>query len=169
MGYCEVEDLLIGDMPVGASTPRQKYIDDATDEIDSAIGVRYITPLNLTESDPETEWENPIPRHIRLHIKRIASHLASGRLILAISAGGEDYQLQAYGRSLVEQALGALKEIVSGMLDLEGAVENPSNVDSRPRGPVGQFADSESLVDRFYQFTGGQYPGALPNAITPGR
>ena len=94
MAYSEVGDLLIGDMPVGVLTSKQKFVDDATNEIDSYIGVRYVTPLSLADTDPSTGWPNAIPRHVRLHISRINNHLASGRLILAVAAGGEDQRVR---------------------------------------------------------------------------
>lgn len=169
MTYSQVTDLLIGDIPVSVLTSKQKFVDDATDEVDSYIGVRYETPLSLGDTDASTGWPNPIPRHVRLHISRIANHLASGRLILAVSAGGEDFQVQAYGRSLIEEAIAALVQIRDGHYDIEGAVPNPTKDEQRPRGPVLAGVDSESLVDGFYEFTSGRQPHqTIPNRLYPG-
>ena len=168
MAYSKVEDLLIGDMPVGVLTSKQKFVNDATNEIDSYIGVRYETPLNLEDTDPDTGWPNPIPRHVRLHIARINNHLASGRLILAVSAGGEDFQVQAYGRSLIEEAVLALRQIQDGSYDIEGAVQNPTEGEQRPRGPIIHNDDSESLIEGFYSLVSGRQPHqSLPNHLTP--
>ena len=145
--YSTVADLLIGDMPVAVGFSKQKFVDDAADEVDSVLGRRYVTPLDVSES-------SQIPRHARLFVKRVANHLASGRLILALAAGGEDQALHAYGWHLVKNATEALAQIASGEYDLTGAPEVPGG-DAANAGPSIQNVDASSGVEAFYQNGGG--------------
>lgn len=163
--YSAVGDLLTGDMPFSSSLDPAKFVQDATDEVDSYIGMRYATPLDLADtvgSDP-----NPIARPARLLIKRIANFLASGRLILAQSMGGEDKQVQAYGQSLIVEALAALKQIVTGAVPITGAEPPPGgSTDVNEIAIIN--ADSASAVDVFYKYAMPVDPwGALIDSQLP--
>lgn len=152
--YAAETDLLVGDVAIPATVSREKFLRDASAEADSYIGRRYLVPLNLDDTDPVSGMPNPIPLYFRSEVKRIVAHLASGRLILAMAAGGEDYQLQAYGRSLVTGALTALQAIADGTVVIPGASLS-EHYSETPRGPVwSSGADAESGVDAFYDFTG---------------
>lgn len=143
MAYSETEDLLIGDLPLSGVVDPEKYIQDATDEIDSYIGNVYTTPLDVSDT-------SSIARHSRLLIKRICNHLSTGRLILAVASPSEDTQLHAYGASLVQNALEALVLIAEGKVLLEGAPSSDTNETVRVTTPLIYNKDTESQVEAFY-------------------
>lgn len=146
MTYCEVEDLLLGNIPVPSTAG--KYVQQAADEMDSHLGLQYVTPVVLDEG-------NPKQRPGFLLLKRINSWLATGRLVLALDAGGEDDQLHQYGKKLVDDCMKALEEIVSGNIQLPGA--EPVNPDAgSSNGPVASFADDQSLVEGYAAVFGNQ-------------
>ena len=142
--YSTVADLLIGDMPVAVGFSKQKFVDDAADEVDSVLGRRYVTPIDVSDT-------SAVPRHARLFVKRVANHLASGRLILALAAGGEDQALHAYGWSLVKNATDALGLIASGEYDIDGAQPAEGTGDTANVGASIQNVDATSGVEAFYQ------------------
>lgn len=146
MAYCTVADLLIGDIPTGGALDPAKYVNDAADEIDSNIGFRYNTPVIS------------ILRPVVLLLKRINAHLASGRMILAATISAEGEQLNAYGQSLVADAMLAIEAIASGEMALPGATINTDTV--VPVDPLEPLAapilinnlDPASHVESFYSF-----------------
>lgn len=109
MAYAEVGDLLLGDLQLGSSVNPQDWVDRAADEIDSHIGLRYETPVDIGE----------LTRPSMLRLKRLNAHLATGRLLLSVDNGDDD--LHAYGNSLVQGALQELVGIENGMTDLPNA------------------------------------------------
>ena len=144
--YSTTADLLIGNIPLPATLTPQKYVDDAADEIDSIIGFRYVTPIDMSEL-------GTVPKPARLLLKRVSNWLATGRIILAVDAAGEDVQLHAYGLRLIEDATVTLRAIADGTVFLEGA---PTIADSDEatlglrRAPQIGNLDSESQVEAFY-------------------
>jgi hypothetical protein len=155
MAYSAVGDLLIGDIPL---PPRfgdgTKFIDMATDEIDSQIGHIYVTPIELEDI--------PANRPARLLLKKINNFIASGRMILDMAMAGEDRELQAYGKSLLREGLDLLGKISSGKIELPAVLINPTPASDS--GPVVLNEDPESLVEGFYQV----YSHGVPR-ITPMR
>lgn len=151
--YSTTTDLLLGDLPISMSVNKQKFVDDAADEIDSIIGVRYQTPIDVSDT-------SQVPRYARLFIKRVANNLATGRLILAVAAGGEDSQVHAYGWSLVQSSLDALKQIADGTYDIVNAAPTDPNQSTRVTGPVIAGGDATSGVDAFYGAVSA-YPSSL--------
>lgn len=148
-GYCQTTDLLIASnfpMPVGFSL--QKYVNDAADEIDIAIGRLYKTPVLLQGAEAMEKYATTLT-----FLQRLNAHLATGRIIMSIAAPGEDGQLNAYGWSLVQNAQQLLLEIKDGEIVLEGAPSNSNTTDdetvSTPRMVVANL-DSESGVEHFY-------------------
>ena len=143
MAYCEVIDLLIGDLPTSAALNPQKYVNDAADEIDSKIGFVYTTPINI---DPT----GTTPRPVVLLLKRLNAHLATGRMILAATIIAEDTQLNAYGKAMVVDAELTISHIAAGQLILDGAI--PSGLTALPAAHVPMILnkDPESAVDAFY-------------------
>lgn len=139
MAYSTTEDLLLGDIPV--PTDAGKYIDDAADEIDSKLGLRYQTPIMVSDS-PETRVTNLI-------LKRINNWLASGRLIVAKAASGEIQYQHAYGRQLITDAEAALNQIASGDMILPGAAFINAD-DKGVSGPIIANVDAASGVEAFY-------------------
>jgi phage gp36-like protein len=147
--YCEVQDLQTGNIPAPSAPNKtlEKYIEEAADEIDSHIGLRYSTPVVADET--------PVTRPVKLLLKRLNAWLASGRFILAADSGGEDDQVHQFGLYLVTQALAALEAISSGKIVLPG-IPLVEEEDSKETGPLAAFQDSESQVEGFASVFG--YP-----------
>lgn len=143
MAYCEIVDLLIGDLPTSVALSPQKYVDDAADEIDSKIGFVYETPIPVETTDPT-------PRPVVLLLKRLNAHLATGRMVLAATLISEDKQLNAYGLSLVADCELTIAQIAAGQLILDGVT--PGGLTSFPAAhvPLISNVDSESNVNAFY-------------------
>ena len=149
MAYCETTDLLIGDTRLPGYVDPQKYVNAAADEMDSAIGFQYVTPINLV-----TEGEaGAVNRPTMLLLKTINSWLASGRILLTISRSGEDNTLDALGKYYVSTALQRINDIVNDKIVLVGATQTPQNPSFT--GPTIVNAEEKSLVDMFY---GGMNP-----------
>lgn len=150
--YAVTADLLLGNVPVPADA--QKYLDAAAEEIDSKIGFRYATPV-VADTSPEQ-------RPVGLLLKRINAWLATGRIVLAKDAAGEDDQLHQYGQYLVSEATKALDQIVDGSIVLPGV--DLATIDaSKVTGPAGVWGDEESLVEAFSTTFGN------PNTMTLNR
>lgn len=143
MAYCEVIDLLIGDLPTSAALSPQKYVNDASDEIDSKIGFVYTTPIPITAGATT-------PRPVVLLLKRLNAHLATGRMILAATIIAEDKELNAYGKRMVADCELTLVQIATGQLLLDGVI--PSGLNALPLAHVPMILnkDTESAVDAFY-------------------
>jgi hypothetical protein len=138
--YSGEDDLLIGDMPLGSAYPPLKFIDAASDEVDSYLGRMFDVPIDLDEAGAV----------VILTLKRINNWLASGRLIMSVGTAGQDNELHAYGWSLVKQAMDELQAIMSGELTLPGlALIDTASIDSGS-GPTVKNVDPVSRVDAFY-------------------
>lgn len=142
--YCATSDLLTGSIPTPSYLDPDKFVQDAADEIDSHLGFVYGTPFDVSDNPG-----NELVRPARLLLKRLNVWLASGRLLLAAASSGEDDNLHAYAKSLVDGALATLEKINTGEILLEGA---KTLVDQTvaPRGPMWSNPDLESAVDAFY-------------------
>lgn len=137
MSYSEEADLLTGDIGISDNVDLQKVVDDAAEEIDSKIGFVYALPLPFAS----------LPLHQKLLLKQINNKLASGRLILQLSIGGEDTALHAYGLRMVTEAREELMLVANGQVDLDAPrVSTPSNSDG---SPLIHNSDEESAVDIF--------------------
>ena len=141
--YSVIGDILLGDLPIPGYVDKQKYVDDAADEMDSYIGYTYVTPIDMNPA-------GPVIRPARLLLHRIATHLSTGRLVLAIAVASEDKSLHAYGKSLVDDAVAALEKIAGGEIPLTGAVPIVGTT-SPPSGPMIANIDQFSMVEQFYQ------------------
>jgi hypothetical protein len=146
VAYCSAADLLIGNIPVPRGVSAEQYVQAAADEIDAALGQMFETPILI---DPS----NISLRPSTLVLKQINAKLASGRLIMAADAGGQDTQLHAYGLSLVREAQASLTELRSSSDSLPGAVvivaENADDSAGLPR--ILNY-DQTSQVDFFYEY-----------------
>lgn len=139
--YCVENDLLLGNIPTPDAMSKTQFVQDAADEIDSRIGMRYETPIDLT--DPE------LKRPVKLLLKRLNVFLATGRFILAVTSNNEDDRLHAYGLSLINDAIETLEAIATGKFLLEGAT--PTAGESTPAStPLIFNEDPESSVEAFY-------------------
>lgn len=145
MTYSAVDDLLIGDLRTGSVVSKAGFVQDASDEIDSYIGQRYVTPIVMSS----------LADHSQKFLKKIANHLATGRLIMALSVGSEDLSTQAYGQSLVNGAMQDILAIVNGSIELVGATGQPAFADSG-NSPMITNEDTDSGVETFYRTVMGQ-------------
>ena len=141
MAYSTTNDLLLGGIPIPAGLQAQKFVNDAADEVDSQIGMLYITPVDVNSST--------LVRPVKLLLKRLNNFIATGRLILAVTSNNEDDRLHAYGLSLLKEANEALHMIASGQVVLDGAPVTDANV-PRVSVPLIGNLDSESNVEAFY-------------------
>lgn len=149
MTYSEIADLLLGELAAPDNKISAKYVQDATDEVDSKLGFMYVTPIVIDV--------NGVYRASALLLKRIANYLASGRLILANSASREEQFLNAYGQSLVMEAVKALDALANGTMPLPGATFlNPD--DKGASGPIIANIDTQSNVESFYDFATDPFP-----------
>lgn len=139
IGYCEITDLLLGDLNVSASLNKYNYVNSAAAEMDGEIGQRYTLPLDLAAA----------PDWVALKLKTINQNLATGRLICAQAAGSEDNKLNAYGDSLIQLAYRDLCRIVDGSLALTGIAVDPTSF--RVTAPAIHNHDAVSAVDEFEQ------------------
>lgn len=139
--YSGVEDLLVGKIPLPQTIDPAKYVQDATDEVDSYIGFLYQTPVDISNT-------STVIRPVRLLLKRLSNQLASGRLILAMASGAEMQKVHAYGRSLIRDALDVLTQISEGKVTLISVP--PLNTLSGTTAPMIANLDAESNVEAFY-------------------
>lgn len=98
MTWALESDLLLGDLETG-HLDKTQYLEFAEDEIVSHLGITYALPLPTLSA------------HNQLTLKVLQARLASGRLLLAMAAGGEDSELHAYGRHLVEMGMSDLYRV----------------------------------------------------------
>jgi hypothetical protein len=115
VAYCKVEDLLVGSTALPKGMEPQAYVDGAADEIDMRIGFTYVTPVDISET-------SPVERPVRLILKTLNVHLATGRLCLAMAKNAQRTDLEPYGASLVRDALAMIGQIERGEITLIGAV-----------------------------------------------
>lgn len=137
--YSEEDDLLIGDLPLGSAYPPKKFLDAASDEIDSYLGRMFDVPIDTDGNET-----------VRLTLKRINNWLASGRLIMSVATAGQDSELHAYGWSLVKQAMDEINRIMNGDLDLPGLDMIDTSSINAGTGPMVTNVDDKSRVDEFY-------------------
>ena len=158
MSYCETTDLLItADLPLPVGVNRQSYVDMASEEIDMMISRYYSTPVVFGTTEDQEKYKATL-----LLLKHINIKLATGRLILAVDASGENSQVHAYGQSLVAQALALIDAIVERDVILEGAAGNsnePSEI-ATARAVVYQLDDTSGVED-FYSLTRDNYSSLL--------
>lgn len=145
MPYSEETDLLLGDLLVSPRLDKNKFIQDAADEIDSKLGFIYTIPLAPVA--PETE----IPAHEVLLLKQINNKLASGRLIMTLDIAGEGTTLHAYGLRLVTEAQQELMLIANGFVELSAVRKTIAVALGESKVPRIVNADTESGVDIFYE------------------
>lgn len=151
--------MLLGDMSVSPTVDKDAYVEDAANEIDSRIGVRYETPINVGEG-------TTLAHHSIMLLKKLNNHLATGRFIMAEAIGGEDSSVHAYGVFMVQSALREIDMIRSGEIDLEGVDERFSGVDDST-GPTIYNEDATPAVQTFYDNVMSP-PSFFPPSWSPG-
>ncbi len=146
MPYSVVADLLLDDLRLKPDFPKQKFVDQAAEEMDSKLGFRFALPLRLEgELVPSPTTWLALPPHQVLLLKTINNRLASGRLILSIAVGGEQTSLHAYGYSLVQAALIDLMMVANGDVIFDTALLVPTTP-FESKAPAGTNHDEESLL-----------------------
>lgn len=155
--YCASNDILVGDVST-VSDQVEKHVDMAAEEINSAIGHIYVTPV-VGASD-----------HAMLTLKMINVKLATGRYFAAMARGSSsgEGEPNAYAQSLIREAQDQINQIRSGDILLNGAATvgaDDAAVDDA-RNPTVIQADTKSGVNEFYGFVQSAYPGPLVRPIT---
>lgn len=138
MAYSVPADLLLDDTIYSVDV--QKFIDLAAEEIDVRLGELYQLPLA------------PIPPALTLPVrdltllKIINNKLATGQIILAAATPGEDNNLHAYGRWLVNDAWATLMLIANDELKLSAIRLEGLTEEDTSRLPATVNHDEESLL-----------------------
>jgi hypothetical protein len=144
LAYSATSDLLIGDVQLPAGKDGTKYVDQASDEIDSRLGFTYATPFDVSDS-------SAVSRPAILLLKTLNIWISSGRAMMDLGTSGENGAPNAYGKYLLTEAEAMLTLIQEGRIILDGAA--PASPDS----PV-EFSsrvlisnvDPYSMVEAFY-------------------
>lgn len=147
MSYATDADVLplLGDLELPSTLSITTYVNRASDEIDLALGVRYVVPL--TPSDYFTQ---------RL-LSVANAELAAAHIFLSQASGGEDNSINSYGKHLWGRAMERLKPYLEGVLTLPGTVLRPDSSIDEGAGPVGIYhEDLVSPVAEFYKFVQGR-------------
>lgn len=155
MPYCDVDDLLVGDLRFGNDVLQDRFVLDAADEIDGALGVVYSLPIT----------QAMVPAHSWKTLKRCNAHLATGRLLMAVGVPGEEDAVHAYALFMLREGHELLAALASGQIPLPGVPQVPGQGDFR--APMIVQGDIESGVDTFYRYTMGDEdvawrPGLIP-------
>jgi hypothetical protein len=163
--YCTDADLLISsNLPMPTGMHKSKYVQDAADEINLRLANRYRVPVVFTAEQQQ------LYAATLLFLKQLNVHIATGRLIMALDARGENDTLHAYGASLVSGALELIQDILKGDISLEGAVSlnDLENVDHGSTRPALANLDPFSQVEAFYQVASAPVVYTNPFLITEG-
>jgi hypothetical protein len=149
--YSETDDLLLGDIILGAGLDPQKFVDQAAEDIDAKLGWVYELPLKVLVPEGAPRPADPddytkLPLHEQLLLKGINNKLASGRLILAEAVAGEDNSLNAYGYFLVKEATDELTYLANGEVPLSAVRYVTVEGDVVDKVPTIKNQDEESLL-----------------------
>jgi len=158
--YSLVADMLVGTVPAPSEEVGQMYVEDAANEIDIALGLRYVTPIVVDESIPANlitvKW-----------LQRINNFIATARWLMAAQAGAEAEQVNAYAAQLLKEAQAALLKVTNGDIVLPGAPFIDAT-DVGIQGPLIGQQDIASNVDSFYTFVQrAPYLYPDPNPVMP--
>jgi hypothetical protein len=150
MAYCADGDLLLqADFPLPAGLTKAQYVNEAADEINMRIAKRYKIPVAFTSADDQNRYSSTITL-----LKTLNAHIATGRLVMAMSIKAERPQLHSYGNNLVKDALKIVDDICYGEINLEGAVLSLEVTDETTgfgsQRPMVLNLDDESGVEAFY-------------------
>lgn len=127
MPYCTSEDLLIsGDVMLPPTLSLDKFVQLASDDMDSKLGYRYEVPI-LTVG---------LPSHQIALLKSINAKLATGRLIMATAVGGEDTAVHQYALYLIKEAEMDLMSIANGQVDLQAPEVDEDGNSVTPGSPL---------------------------------
>jgi phage gp36-like protein len=144
VAYSAVDDLLLGNIPLPPGDKAKRAVDRAADEIDAALGTRYVVPIR-----PLGQQQ----RQVLALMLTINNWLASGRLIEELTASSQTVELHAYARQLINEALKALSSILSGEIILPGVppVGGTDDNISVQTGPFVVNVDPSSQTNWYYE------------------
>lgn len=142
MAYCKEDELRLGNIPLPTDGKAKRAVDQAADEIDAALGFMYKVPIRAT---------GPKQRAVNNLLSNINIWLATGRLILELTASSQQTELHAYGQGMVNQALTVLRQILNSEIVLEGAELQGGGSSTGFTGPIIINEDAESNVTAFYK------------------
>jgi len=149
MTYSTVDDLLTGDLLISQKVDKQKFVQDAADEMDSKLGFLYELPLAPCVTDPPPAVPATLEPHEILLLKGINNKLASGRLILTLDIAGEETVLHAYGLRLITEAMNDLMLVANGNVLLSACRQEMVAGLRSNRTPLCVNRDEESAQDMF--------------------
>jgi len=153
-GYCEISDLLLGDMTLSPDINHYDYINGTADEMNGMLGQRYVLPLALDSA----------PAWVTLKLKTINSKLATGRLIQSLAIAHEDNSVHDYGQKLIDGAITDLNSILNGGTALPGLTIEPTSFQAN--APSITNHDTYSAVDAFEQaFMRPQFPPRISKTV----
>ncbi|UTN91178.1 head-to-tail adaptor [Gordonia phage PokyPuppy] len=138
-------------LPPGASW--ESLAETASNEVDSRLGLRYVTPFQVSPNDPAQ-------RAAAYWLQNVTSMVAAARLMLSIAAPGSHDNANVYGQYLLQNANRLIDDVMSGKVDLTGVEEVSAN-DSVIQGPTILNEDAFSQVDVYYD-------NFMPEGIMPG-
>jgi len=143
--YCEPDDLLIGQIKtrIPPTVSLDDFCEQATNEINAKLGFTYAMPF-IDPADENDETKK-LPIHQWNLIRDIAIKLASGRVILAVTAVNQDTTIHAYGFYLVKDAEVSLMAIANGDVRLRWPRVNSEGEPLDP-APNPQDADPYAFV-----------------------
>ena len=154
--YCTAADLLIDrSTPLPQNTDPGFYITSSSHYMDARLAVSYPTPVTIDATKEGAETDAAL-------LRTICANLASGAIILAVSAGTERHSVHAYGKQLIERGEALLQQILDGDLGLTTVARKVSYKEVGPVGPLVGHGTSFNMTD-------GYYHNFEPHGITPGR
>jgi len=157
-GYCTPSDLDLSRVIMDDPEETQRFVLQATEEMDSKLGWLYIVPLPMST----------MKYHERLLIKTICRKIATGRMILTYAVPDEGGSNHSYGLRLIQEGLDELHMIANGDItlsvargDQEGSPLDPDAGGvgaTHARLPEMFHQDSESLLNGFTKTVHGGIP-----------
>lgn len=119
-------------------------ISTASTEVDSSLSLKYQTPIDASTADPDT-------KATAFWLANVTAQVAAGRFMLSAAAPGSQDQANGYGRYLIANAKALINDVLSGRIELKGAVEVVKDeTDRKFAGPAIINGDRFSQVDAFY-------------------
>ncbi len=163
-GYCEPDDINVGNLMLPEGEARDPFIREASDEIDGKLGWLYVTPIDLST----------LKYYERMMLKTICRKIAGGRMITTMAIPDESGSLNAYGARLLKEGLDELHMIASGDVPLSAAradLESPDGTDDGGgHGAMGARTPSITTGDAespSLQFERAVF-GGVPSYFVPG-
>lgn len=165
MSYCTSTDLLIDHQMYTDTNEKDRYVRAAADAMDAKLGFLYVVPVDVASDE--------FPAHEASLLKKINAELATGRLIMSRSSGGQENNVNQYALFLIKQAEGDLMALANGNVDLHaprvdsggdplGELEDPTANDRFARTPTSWNPDATSAVTFFEKNIMGGYPDSEP-------